>query len=75
MEATAKTSDTRPVMNKGALKYSALARDPSLHLNHLECTSFGPMSTELGFVAASVLMPLYTAQVRVVENKVKSSNK
>ena len=55
-----------------ALKYSALARH---HLNHLECTSFGPMSVELGAIIAAALVPLLTVQERVVENEGESSNK
>ena len=55
-----------------ALKYSALARH---HLNHLECTSFDPMSAELGVITAAALMSLLAVQERVVENEGESSNK
>ena len=41
---------------------------------HLECSSFDPMSAELGVVAATAPVPLLTAQVRVVENEGESSN-
>ena len=49
--------------------------DPSHHLNHLECTSFDPMSAEHGATIATALMPLPSAQARVVENEGGSSNK
>ena len=35
---------------------------------HLECSSFDPVSAELGVVAATAPVPLLIAQVRVVEN-------
>jgi len=41
---------------------------------HPECSSFDPMSAELGVVAATAPVPLLTAQVRVVENEGGSSN-
>ena len=36
---------------------------------HLECSSFDPVSAELGVVAATAPVPLLIAQVRVVENE------
>ena len=41
---------------------------------HLECSSFEPVSAELGAVAAAAPIPLLTAHVRVVENEGESSN-
>ena len=49
--------------------------DPNHYLSHLECPSFGPMSAELGAIAAAALVPLLIAQVREVENEAESSNK
>ena len=55
-----------------ALKYSALVRH---RLDHLKCTSFDPISAELGAITAAALIPLLTVQERVVENEGESSNK
>ena len=49
--------------------------DPSHHFNHFERTSFDPMSAEHGTTTTAALIPLLTAQVRVVENEGESSNK
>ena len=41
---------------------------------HLECSSFDPVSAELGAVAAAAPVALLTAQDRVAENEGESSN-
>ena len=64
-EENPQTSDARPVVDL-ALKYSALAHH---HLNHLECTPFGPISANLDAITTAGLMPLLTVQERVVENE------
>ena len=48
---------------------------PNHYLSQLECPSFGPISAELGAVAAAASGPLLIAHVRVVENEGESSNK
>ena len=45
------------------------------HLNHLDCTSFDPVSAELGAIITAALILLLTVQVHVVENEGESSNK
>ena len=42
---------------------------------HLECSSFDPMSAELGDVAATAPVPFLIANVHVVGNEGESSNK
>ena len=57
---------TRVWSSNGSL---GLCVDPSHHLNHLECTSFDPMSAEHGSTIAAALIPLLSVQVHVVENE------
>jgi len=61
---------------KNFLKWSKAGSGPKQehgrYLSHLEASSFDPTSAELGVVAAAALVPLLTAQVRVVENEGES---
>ena len=64
-------------MTRGGSSNNSLGMcvDPNHHLNHLECTSFDPMSAEHGATIAAALTPALTVQARVVENEGESSNK
>ena len=63
-------------MTRGGSSNNSLGMcDPSHHLNHLECTSFDPISAEHGATIAAALIPILTVQVHVVENEGESSNK